>query len=364
MRAGGSTVTPMEGMDRLTSTEQVREVDGLESTAEHLKTVLRQENEAYPVCDDYLSLSGNSASDRVSEAWRRKLCEWCFEVVDHFNFDREVVSFALDYLDRTVAIKTEAAQEPLPKREFQLLAVTALYMAIKIHGETDDREGPRRKLRISAFVELSRGFFSIDVIESMERTILESLKWRVNPPTCLRFTASYLRLCPRWGKVEHSAPHATVIGGIFDFARYLTELSVCVSAFSFNHKTSVTAYASILVALEALQHSLPLPYPVRVVFLNNIAEATGLFPNNPDVHKAYTSLKELCPSLVDGDLSPEFLAERMADLTHSSAASLDAASNRVSPVSVMDAAESPRSRRKRSRSAVDEARGSPDGASL
>lgn len=348
-------------VDRLEGLEnEGKEIIRFETSFEHLKTLLAQEAERYPVCADYLALGGDSQavpvpSDRVSEAWRRKLVEWCFEVVDHFNFDREVVSFAVDYLDRIVAIKTKIAKEALPKREFQLLAVTSLYMAIKIHGETDEKEGPRRKLRISAFVELSRGFFAVDVIEAMERQLLDSICWRVNPPTCLRFIATFLPLCPKWQAGK--APHSTVVGGIYDVARYLTELSVCVSSFAFNSTPSITAYASVLCSLEALKSTLPVPEDKLVIFLNNMEAATGLSAAHPQVFTVCNKLKELCPSMFEGEDSslPDFLAESTSNLSIHGPTD-----GKVSPVSVMnppmESSESPRTRshRKRTRAAADE----------
>jgi len=307
------------------------------ATTEHLRVLLLQEDLRYPPCKDYLSAVAeykreknaagavavapdavptvDSATDMVSEAWRRKLCEWCFEVVDHFNFDRETVSYALDYLDRVVAVKTDEKREALPKREFQLLAVTSLYMAIKIHGEIDEQEGPRRKLRIGAFVELSRGFFSVQVIEDMESKMLAILKWRVNPPTCLRFIAFLLRLCPKWNSrdyPDHNS-HAAVMRNLYDVARYLTELSVCVSTFAFQSKPSVTAYGSILCAIEALRS--PLPSDVRAAFLNNMAESANLYPSADNVRRAYSNIKELSPTMFqEDDPLPEFLVEATSQI--------------------------------------------------
>jgi len=363
MARSGSTVTPLTTEASMDPSDLLEFSSSAEmtSSSEHLKILLKQETAFYPLCKDYLSCenfilkSMPMDSDRVSEAWRRKLCEWCFEVVDHFSFDREVVSFALDYLDRTVSVKTNDSCQPLPKREFQLIAVTSLYMAIKIHGETDEKDGPRRKLRIGAFVELSRGIFGVDVIEQMEREILQLLKWRINPPTSLRFISSFLPLCPSWTSEEYHTPHATIIGGIYDVARYLTELSVCVSSFSFTCDTSVTAYAAILCALEALQSSLPLPYRARVAFLNNMAEATGLYPFDSKVRQVYAKLKDLCPSMFEGEDSlPEFSLERSQSISSRSDSvdeTCEVGGGKISPVSVMDAhlqEESPRSRRKRS----------------
>lgn len=278
----------------------VEEAKGKEGTAEYLAVLLKQEDKLYPPCNDYLSsLQSSSDSDPVSENWRRKLCEWCYEVVDHFSFDREVVSIALDYLDRSVSKWSEYSDVIIPKREFQLLAVTSLYMAIKLHGETDSTDGPRRKLKIDAFYELSRKQFDVDIIEKTERHILSVLNWNVNPPTALKYIATLLSLCPKWQNATEQTSHANVLGGIYDVARYLTELSVCQSDFSFSHKTSVVAYASILCAIEALSSSMPLPYVVRVRFLNNIAEATGFVSGNADTLDACCMLKKLCPNMFE-----------------------------------------------------------------
>jgi hypothetical protein len=90
----GCTVTPpsMEGSSgggREGQSLYQEEVKGKETTLEYLAVLLQQEGTLYPPCEDYLSdfdaVSSSSESDPVSESWRRKLCEWCFEVVDHFK---------------------------------------------------------------------------------------------------------------------------------------------------------------------------------------------------------------------------------------------------------------------------------------
>ena len=286
-----------------------------EETIAFLSVLLEKEKYAYALPSDYLlTIQRSSVTadvDPVSEVWRRKLCEWCYEVVDHFGFDREVVSVALNYLDRFVSSRAKEAGSSITRREFQLFAVTSLYMAIKVHGETESLEGPRQKLRIDAFVQLSRGFFQISVIEEQERAILKALAWNVNPPTSLKFIASFLRLCPKWQSYNRSHCQGNVLGGVYDVARYLTELAVCVSHFSFHVKTSVIGYSAILCAIEALQNTMPLPHSVKISFLNNIAEATNLVPGDSDVVRTCSLLKELCPSLFYGEEFPsDFFSER------------------------------------------------------
>jgi hypothetical protein len=72
-----------------------------------------------------------SLPKKMEEGWRRKICEWMFEVVDHYKFDREVVSIALFYLDRFVTHNMNAG-EAMGRREFQLLAICCLYTAMKV----------------------------------------------------------------------------------------------------------------------------------------------------------------------------------------------------------------------------------------
>lgn len=305
MSVMGETMTSIDSSLMVFGENQavIAEVREKEDIQEYLGLLLRLEADLYPPCSDYLTAmqanQSTSESDPVTEGWRRKLCEWAYEVVDHFKFDREVVFIALAYLDRFVANWMNDTNTPLPKKEYQLLAVTSIYMAIKIHGETDSIEGPRRKLRIDAFFELSRKQFDVAIIEKTERVMLEALNWHVNPPTALKFISTLLSLCPKWYGIPTTSTHMSVLGSIYDVARYLSELSVCQSAFSFSCNTSLTAYASLLCAIEASSATMPIPYEVRVQFLSNIAEATGFLAGDVEVLRVCSMLKQLCPSMFD-----------------------------------------------------------------
>lgn len=336
----------------------MEQVKGKQDTVEYVCALLSLETRNYVPPRDYLPSfewpQSSVNNDPVSEIWRRKLCEWCYEVVDHFGFDREVVSIALSYLDRSVSIRTNQIGPSITKREFQLFAVTCLYIAIKVHGETDASLVARQKMRIDAFVQLSRGFFQVDVIEEKERSILADLNWHINPPTSLKFIATFLRLCPRWQQHFRDCNQVNVLGAVYDVARYLTELSVCVSRFSFDFKASVVGYAAILCAIDSLQNTMPLPYSVCSVFLNNIADACDLVPSDPQVRQACSMLKDLCPGLFEGeDFPPEFFPERNTIVASISLGD----GGKVSPICVsathheLEIIE--RSRKKRNRSSLD-----------
>lgn len=322
-----------------------------ENAFEDLRIILHKESTAYSNKFDYLAFPPEeeslSANDRVSEGWRRKICEWSFEVVDHFGFDRGVVSIALDYLDRVVALKTRSSGHSMHRREFQLIAVTSLYLAIKLHGETDSFDGPRRKLKIQAYVTLSRGLFSVETLEAKELEILELLQWNVNPPSSVQTVASILRLIPEWAVYDDTTVHKNATTALYEMARYLTELAVCVSTFSFNYKPSQLAYAAILCSIDALQHRVHIPYAIRVEFMNKVTAATNLTPQT--VASVRALIMDLCPSLFPkGDVTPAL--SRATSMTHEFTESDE--DGKISPVCVMAECRDEASPRKRGRPSI------------
>ena len=104
------------------------------------------------------SSSSTSSSSSINELWREKICEWSYQVIDHFDFSREVVGVAIHYLDRYLATRS------VNKKVFQLAAMTCLFLAIKLYEPG--------KLSMSSMIELSRGYFMVDQMVAMEQSIL------------------------------------------------------------------------------------------------------------------------------------------------------------------------------------------------
>jgi hypothetical protein len=103
------------------------------------------------------SLSSTSTSG-INDIWREKICEWSYQVIDHFDFSREVVSVSIHYLDRFLATRS------CNKKEFQLSAMTTLFLAIKLYEPG--------KLSMHSMIELSRGYFQVEQMIAMEMEIL------------------------------------------------------------------------------------------------------------------------------------------------------------------------------------------------
>ena len=263
---------------------------------EQLVAMLLQEK-AYRVevipCTSREVATASSSTRLPYEEWRRKICEWCYKVVDHFRIDREVVGVALNFFDRflfvhktnevvsTATCRCPSCQRAVDSSTFQLGAMTALYLAIKLHAEAGEDpldEKPRKlKLRLHSFVELSRGQFTAEDICTMELKMLGTLKWRINPPTPMTFVSYLLRLMPKRSCIPFHCRYNydLILHVIHELSRYLTELSVCLAHVTSVSLPSEVAFASILVSMDMLTVA-ALPIQVRDDFCETVTRTSSI----------------------------------------------------------------------------------------
>lgn len=166
-----------------------------EDTMEVLEAMRRMEENGYTVKTDedlVAEFVGDDAhrltpdSKRVGR-WRAKMVDFCYEVAEYCMSDRETVAIAMSYLDRF--LRTPAGLEVCQNQDlFKLAAMTCHYTTIKIH------EPPAVPPEVIS--EMSLGAFSVEQAEDMEFVILQSIGWRVNPPTSYAFLRQFLYLIP------------------------------------------------------------------------------------------------------------------------------------------------------------------------
>ena len=224
-------------------------------------------SEAAAAADDNRTTPTNST---INELWREKICEWCYQVVDHFDYNREVVSVAMNYLDRYLATRT------VNRRIFQLAAMTALYLAIKLFEPG--------KLKMSSLIDLSRGYFLAEHIVTMEDSMLQSLKWYVHPPTSFAFCRDFMRLVS--GDIAPRARH-----DVNELARFMTELSVCDYWFIAKKPSSI-ALAALINAIE-LQGPKKVDPRYKVEFLHRVVELGMDIASDDEIIECYERLREM-----------------------------------------------------------------------
>jgi hypothetical protein len=217
------------------------------------------------------SSSNSSQSKPVDADCRTKMAEWCAQVIDFCKFSRETVGIGMSYLDRFMSSGVHRSRRALnDRKEYQLAAMTALYMAIKLNEPLE--------METKLLSDLSRGCYDTAEIATMEIEILQALHWRVAGPTPLEFVQHFLAVgLHDTGAADHPAVEATLL----DFSRFQTELAIGMPAL-LSVAPSRIALAAIINSMEGIDAVALNPFE-RITFLRAIEATSGLEPNAKDL---------------------------------------------------------------------------------
>jgi len=211
------------------------------AVAESLSVMLQKEQSFYR-CQDYLKIRRTSSSHQiVTPSDRTKVVEWCYGIIDQCQLGREVVAIAMNIVDRFFSNGSidSVMQQYLDHEQYQLLAMTALYMSIKIHEST--------VLGSEFFAEISKGKYSVEQIETTELMILKQLEFRLSSPTPIQMATHILSLL---------LPYVCISQSTWDFileeVKYQSECTVFDYFFS-TQRPSTVAMASIMITVELEQ---------------------------------------------------------------------------------------------------------------
>uniref|UniRef100_A0A7S0AYS6 Cyclin N-terminal domain-containing protein n=1 Tax=Minutocellus polymorphus TaxID=265543 RepID=A0A7S0AYS6_9STRA len=260
------------------------------------------------------------------------MAEWCAQVIDFVKFSRETVGIGMSYLDRFMASGVRRSRTAMTDRkEYQLAAMTALYMAIKLNEPLE--------METKLLSDLSRGCYTTAEIATMEIDILEALDWRVAGPTPLEFVQHFLAV----GLHDtEAANHPAVEATLLDFSRFQTELAIGMPAL-LSATPSRIALAAILNSMEGIDDVALNPFE-RITFLRSIEATSGLDPNarglrpvrsllmDGFVKNAGISFQQVAAQLGLGAQREE--ATRAAQASRAASSSSDGSGPEVSPVCV------------------------------
>jgi hypothetical protein len=116
--------------------------------------------------------------------------------------------------------------------------MTTLYMATKIFGA--------RQISISSLAELSRGEFEASHIAEMEVMILQTLRWRVHPPTGQCFVDAFHAVLP--------LSEGSVSDAIYQRAIFFTELALYDYTFVPRDRALI-AVAALMNSMEGIDEA-------------------------------------------------------------------------------------------------------------
>jgi hypothetical protein len=243
-----------------------------EATIFTLQAMLKQEEACYHVSDIFQNLpEKTSRAEPVDAAARMAIAKWVINIMDACHYQREIAAVTMSCLDRFLST-SDGYSVLLNRSEYQLAALSAVYTSVKIHCP--------QALSPDLVARLSQGSFSRQDIERMERRILNSIQWRVNPPTALSFLRSYLDLIPSHSLDEQSRKV------IVDLVALQTDLSVTEYKFA-TEKASHVALGSLMNAMECI-------FANDLDFCDDVAELISVCINvDPNkVHDLRNSLYE------------------------------------------------------------------------
>ena len=208
------------------------------------------------------------------------MVEWCYQVTDFCKFKRETVAVSMSYLDRFLSTSRSSAIQALEfKRDYQLAAMTCLYIAIKLFEPLAMDTG--------MLSSISQGCYSESEILDMEKEILTSLGWRVNGPTSHDFLSHILEVLPSTANKSDKSIYRTLI----DFSKFQVELAVSDYDLSVQ-KPSIVALAAILNSAEGVDDIL-FTGQCRHKYIKYICDDLGMDPFSKPVNAVRTRLLEL-----------------------------------------------------------------------
>ena len=138
----------------------------------------------------------------VTDHDRTKMVDWYYEMSDFLKIERGTASRSLTLLDRFMAAGRDGgtprspysrpdvpgvvAAAHLDRDEYQLAALTALFLGIKLHERLNIQPGH--------VAYLSRGRYGPDEVIEMEGVMLAALGWRVSGADKVDFVDAYVGL--------------------------------------------------------------------------------------------------------------------------------------------------------------------------
>ena len=121
--------------------------------------------------------------------WRRQIVEWMYILIKYCKLKHEASAAAVYYLD--AAVMCDSSSLVKTPRDYQLCAMTALHLALKVYDSPTVRV-----IKLSCLVKLGNGQFTEEDIIQKEYELVRALGWRINPPTANCFLQRYMELLP------------------------------------------------------------------------------------------------------------------------------------------------------------------------
>ena len=174
-----------------------RQEKSYQPSTEYLMSILDVRGVATgPLHDDNIEQQHHSGHESTSNInmthielsnylnWRKQMVQWCYRIAATCNFSKETVEIAVNMLDRYIALTNQPKVIMANPSCYQLACMTCLYTAAKTNEPIC--------LSPKQMEELSGCTFGNHALEKEEKKILNTVNWRVSPPTGIAFARNLL----------------------------------------------------------------------------------------------------------------------------------------------------------------------------
>ena len=192
------------------------------------------------------------------------------------------------YFDRYISSRS-SCEGVHTKEKFQIIAVTSLFLAIKIHSTSEESLVESRSRALS---RLLYDHVDPQEIYEMEMDILVLLDWRLNPPTLHQFAINFSQLHPLGDYCS------TTTSYLYEATRYQVELAIFLPELLAAFTSSVIAYAALKNAEEKIAADNPhiITDEMKQSFEALMRDSTMAI-DSAAAARCQLSLKMLCPQL-------------------------------------------------------------------
>jgi hypothetical protein len=278
----------MGGVSRIMRSREkpVRRQDYEDGVAK-IQAMRRQELKQKYKTSQYLPSRRCLNASAINKECRKRMCLWCYEIVDYYGLSRDTVYSAISCLDRFVA--TPQGQCYIFDRTlYQLACVAALYFTIKTHESVD--------VKPTMFMKLSHNAFSEVMITNAEHRMLFALDWAVNPPSPKAYLREFITLVQ-----DELDPEVKC--ALLHLANYQAEIAVLNYKISVLYSPSEIAIACLLNACALLLHEEDV---VVVKLCRSLQVLTGICKDEVSIDRirdmlfnspAPEDLAPLCPEM-------------------------------------------------------------------
>ncbi|OIV92541.1 hypothetical protein TanjilG_02304 [Lupinus angustifolius] len=189
--ACGLTKKPKEQIVDIDAGDSGNELAAVEYIEDMYKFYKLAENESHP--HQYMD-----SQPEINERMRAILVDWLIDVHTKFDLSPETLYLTINIVDRFLAVKT------VPRRELQLVGVSAMLMASK-YEEIWPPE-------VNDFVCLTDRAYTHEQILVMEKIILGKLEWTLTVPTPFVFLTRFIKASVPDQELENMAHFFSELG--------------------------------------------------------------------------------------------------------------------------------------------------------